>query len=98
MQHQFLIILGFPPLKLDKVNKFLRSRGVGFIRIPLYLSDFLYILQIVLYTCQKFSTKRILKCHSSEIFIVLKTTWGEGGGGSIEWVNRVGRCQCDVTG
>ena len=36
MQHQFLIILGFPPLKLDKVINFLRSRGVDFIRIPLY--------------------------------------------------------------
>ena len=36
MQQQFLVILGFPPLKLDKVNNFLRSRGVDFIRIPLY--------------------------------------------------------------
>ena len=36
VQHQFLIILGFPPLKLDKVNNFLPSRGVDFIRIPLY--------------------------------------------------------------
>ena len=41
VQHQFLIILAFPPLKLDKVNlaykvnNFLRSRGVDFIRIPL---------------------------------------------------------------
>ena len=38
-QHQFLITLGFPPLKLDKVNNFLRSRGVDFIRIPLYLNQ-----------------------------------------------------------
>ena len=35
VQHQFLVILGFPPLKLDKVNIFLLSQGVDFIRIPL---------------------------------------------------------------